>query len=943
MGPGTFIGPYEIIAAIGAGGMGEVYRARDTRLDRDVAIKVVLEQFVADPERLARFQREARTLASLNHPNIGGIHGLEQAGDIRALVLEFVDGPTLAELIAGSRLTAQGSGGGAQNAGGLPIDEALKIALQIAEALEAAHEQGIIHRDLKPANIKLRPDGTVKVLDFGLAKAIADVGRDFSPAGGDGGAKAPAYNASMSPTITTPAMTLAGVILGTAAYMSPEQAKGRPADKRSDVWAFGCVLFEMLSGKRAFEGDDVSDTLALVLRGSPDWDALPRATPAAIVKLIRGCLQRDRRERVPDIAVARQTIKETLAEPADATAPAAATTTAAVARQPTARRAGPIALAAVVAGALVGAAVWTLKPTPEALHPVTRFTINLAEGQQFTTINFPSIALSHDGTRLVYVANAQLFLRAMSEPDARPIQGTAFVQGPLGPVFSPDGESIVFFTAADNTLKKISINGGVAVTICPASPPVRGMTWQGDSILFGQSNGLMRVSENGGAPELLVKAEDGEFLHGPTMLPGGEWIMYSRSSVPTQGGWDNANIIARSLETGEVKTLVDAGSDARYLPTGHILYAVGGSMFAVPFDARRMSVTGGPVPVLQGVRRQTTGLNATAHVVTSDNGTVAFVPGPPTVTADQLDVALVDRAGTAASLKLPPGPYEYPRVSPDGKRIAFDSDDAQGAIWIYDLSGATAMRRLTVAGRNRIPVWADNDRVIFQSDREGDAALWWQRADGNEPAERLTKPDKDTAHLPESMSPDRRTLLLSVSAGATYSLGAWSMAERKLTAPFAGITSAYPVSAAFSPDGKWFAYSLAQPGTAAPAVFVQPFPPTGSVIPITKTAGIHPAWSPDGTELFWGPAPGQFTGAKVATHPSFTFSNPSPLAKVLAERGPAFERSHDAMPDGKRFLGVMSVDQRTAAPGAATVPHIDLVLNWFEELKAKVPGGRGKK
>src|SRR5882672_9733848 len=362
--------------------MGEVYRARDARLDRDVAIKILPETFAADPERVTRFQREAKVLASLNHPNIAIIHGLEHAGGAHALVMELVEGKDLAQRIA---------------RGAIPIDEALPIAKQIAEALEAAHEQGIMHRDLKPANIKVRPDGTVKVLDFGLAKAM-------EPAG------AMSSGASMSPTITTPAMTHAGVILGTAAYMSPEQAKGRAVDKRSDVWAFGCVLFEMLTGKRAFEGEDVSDTLAAVLRGEPDWDALPATTPAPIGTLLRGCLEKDRKERVPDIAVARLDIKEALAIPAGSGAASAGAP--ATQPRPLWRRALPVVAAAVVAGALAGAAAWTLRP-PTPPSPVTRFALALGEGQVFTVANNQSLVISPDGTRLVYVANNQLYLRSM--------------------------------------------------------------------------------------------------------------------------------------------------------------------------------------------------------------------------------------------------------------------------------------------------------------------------------------------------------------------------------------------------------------------------------------------------------------------------------------------------------------------------------------------------
>jgi Tol biopolymer transport system component len=898
--PGTRLGPYEIVSALGAGGMGEVYRARDARLDRDVAIKILPEAFAADAERVARFQREAKVLASLNHPNIAIIYGLEQAEGAHALVMELVEGEDLAQRIA---------------RGAIPIDEALPIAKQIAEALEAAHEQGIMHRDLKPANIKVRPDGTVKVLDFGLAKAMDPVGS--------------APNRSQSPTITTPAMTQAGIILGTAAYMSPEQAKGRPADKRSDIWAFGCVLYEMLTGKRAFEGEDVSDTLAAVLRGEPDWDALPATTPAPIGKLLRGCLQKDRKERVPDVAVARIEIKEALAMPAGSIAAAAAAP--ATQPRPLWRRALPVVAASVVASAMVGAAAWTLKPSSPLA--VTRFALALGEGQQLGS-NPQTLAISPNGTMLVYVANAQLYLRSMSDLEARPIPGTQ--QNPVNPVFSPDGRSIAFF--ADRTIKKIAVSGGTAVTICPAGPLFYGMTWDSGGIIFGQgAKGIMRVSANGGQPTVLVSVRDGELAHGPQALPGGEWVLFTIATAATADGWDKAQIVVQSLKSSERKTLVSGGADARYLPTGHLVYALGSVLFAVPFDLRQLAVTGGPVPIVEGVRRSASGLTGTAQFSVSSTGSLVFVPGLGS--AAGLDLALIDRNGTPQPLKLPPGPYEYPRVSPDGKRIAFDSDDGKDAIvWIYELSGASSMRRLTLGGRNRVPVWsADGEHVAFQSDRDGDLGIFWQRADGTGAAQRLTKPDKDTAHVPESWSPDGKTLLFSVAKGSSYAVAALSLPDKKVT-PFGGIQSPFLPTAIFSPDGRWVAYSAGEVGVPAGSLFVQPFPMTGAKYQISKTLGVHPTWSPDGKELFYSApnAPQPFVEVSVTTRPTFTFGNPVPVPRRFVDRGPAFERNNDITLDGKRFLGVVAAGQ-DAASGALAAPQIQVVLNWQEELKQRVP------
>ncbi len=928
---GTRLGPYEILGALGAGGMGEVYRARDTKLNRDVALKILPDAFASDLDRLARFTREAQTLASLNHPNIAAIYGLEESGGVRALVMELVEGDDLSQRIA--RLRAPGA---AATRAGIPLDEVLPIAKQIADALEAAHEQGIVHRDLKPANIKVREDGTVKVLDFGLAKAMDQA----SGVQGSGHENAP--------TITTPAMTQAGMILGTAAYMSPEQAKGRVVDKRSDVWAFGCVCFEMLTGRRAFDGEDVTDTIAAVVRGEPDWSALPAEVPDQIRLLLRRCLKKDRKARISDVGVARFLLTETMPAAASQAAvqPTAATPSAAVPPRPLWKRAMPVVATAVVASAMVGTAAWTLKPTPPApAAPVTRFALALGEGQQLTVVANQMLAVSPDGTQVAYVANNQLYLRAMSDLEARPIPGTQQTPTPYGPVFSPDGQSIAFYSQQDRAIKRIAVTGGAAVTIC--SPEVSAglarlgrISWDADGIVFRQPGGIMRVSANGGQPEVLVSVKDGEVVHGPQVLPGGEWVLFTLATAATTEGWDKAQIVVQSLETSERKTLVSGGSDGQYVPTGHLVYALGGVLFAVPFDLRTLAVAGGPVPVVEGVRRAINGNTGIAHFSVSSTGSLVFVPGPVTTSAGQFDLALVDRTGTAQPLKLPPGAYEYPRLSPDGQRIAFGSDDGKDAfVAIYDVSGASALRRLTLGGRNRVPVWsADGEHVAFQSDREGDLGIFWQRADGTTAAERLTTPDdKDTAHVPESWAPDGKTLLFSVAKGPSYSLAAWSLPDKKVT-PFGGIQSIQPPAAAFSPDGKWVAYSVDVSGSISGPLFVQPFPATGATYPISKGGGLHATWSPDGKELIYSPGPGQLVAVSVTTRPAFTLGNPVPMPQVFLERGPMFQRNNDITLDGKRFLGVVpAASGATGASGAPGAPQIQVVLNWFEELKMRAP------
>ena len=378
------------------------------------------------------------------------------------------------------------------------------------------------------------------------------------------------------------------------------------------------------------------------------------------------------------------------------------------------------------------------------------------------------------------------------------------------------------------------------------------MTWDAGGIVFGQAGkGIMRVSANGGQPEVLVSVKDGELMYGPQVLPGGEWLLFTLATAATADGWDKAQIVVQSLKSSERKTLVSGGSDGRYLPTGHLVYALGGVLFAVPFDLPRLAVTGGPVPIVEGVKRSS-GTTGTAHFSVSSTGSLVFVPGPASTSSAQSDLALVDRNGAVQPLKLPPGAYEYPRLSPDGKRIAFGSDDGKDAIvWIYDVAGASSARRLTLGGRNRVPVWsADGERVAFQSDREGDLGLFWQRADGTTAAERLTKPDKDTAHVPESWSPDGKTLLFSVAKGSSYAVAALSLTDKKVT-PVGGIQSPFPPSATFSPDGRWVAYSATAPGPPAGSLFVQPFPTTGATYPISKGGGFHPTWSPDGKELFY--------------------------------------------------------------------------------------------
>jgi Tol biopolymer transport system component len=897
---GTRLGVYEIGAPLGAGGMGEVYRAHDTKLGRGVAIKVLTEAFAFDPDRIGRFEREAKVLASLNHPYIAALHGMEESGGRHFLVMELVEGETLADRIAG---TARGRSAPA----GLDVDDALRIARQIAEALEAAHEKGIVHRDLKPANVKITPDDGVKVLDFGLAKAMGppETGPDSAPAG-----------LTHSPTLTFAGATQAGMILGTAPYMSPEQAKGRTADNRSDVWAFGCVLYEMLTGRRAFEGDDVSETLASVIKSDPDWRALPQSVPHAIRALIQGCLKKDRKERIGDISTA----LFLLAQP-HAPAPDAAATLRQ--RPPLWRRAMLVA-----AGVAIGAAasvVLLSRPRPAAPAAVTRFVITLPQGQQLT-LPRQAVAISPDGTQIAYSAAGRLYLRLMSDVDTRLIAGA---DPAVAPEFSPDGQSLLFW--AGSMLKRIAVSGGSAVTVCPTSTAPSGITWRQNAILFGQPGvGVVRVSPAGGQPEVLVPLSFTDGLaHRPELLPDGDSLLFTIARrVGGADPWDNASIVLQSLKTGQRRTLIERGTDGRYVPTGHIVYAVGGTLFAVPFDLGKRALSGGPVPIVEGVRRVSAAQSGAAHFAFSASGSLVYVPGPSGV--GQQDLMLFDRKGGAEPLKLPPGSYAYPRASPDGKRLAFETADGnQTNVSIYDLSGASSVRRLTFGGNNRYPIWSsDGRRVAFQSDREGEPAVFWQPADGGT-AERLTKPETGTSNVPESWSPAGDTFLFSAARGSEISLWTFSIRDRKATR-FSDVTSiTLPTNAAFSPDGRWVAYQGAEVTQGEGTMYVEPFPPDGTKYEIGR--GGRAVWSRDGTELFYVPAPSQFMAVKVTTRPTFTFSSPVAVHRGFGVADPSSPRPYDILPDG-RFVGVgfAGVDQ-------TLTQQIQVVLNWFADLKARVP------
>jgi eukaryotic-like serine/threonine-protein kinase len=909
---GARLGVYQVLGAIGAGGMGEVYRARDTKLNRAVALKVLPELFALDSERLARFKREAQVLASLNHPNIGAIYGFEEGAtvgaesaktlnksgpSVYALVLELVEGPTLADRIA---------------QGALSLDEAVPIARQIAEALEAAHEQGIIHRDLKPANIKLRTDGTVKVLDFGLAKLL-----DTDAPGRSSGASG--FDASASPTITTPAMTISGVILGTAAYMSPEQAKGRPADKRSDIWAFGCVLYEVLTGKRAFDGEDVSDTLAAVLRGAPEWKSLRPTTPPAITQLLRRCLERDPRRRLHDIADARIELEDIRA-----TGAASHVAEHGIADRLKLRWAIPLVLTSLVIGAAAAIISWTLRSSEQtAPRPTARFIVALPPTERPGGLALPIVALAADGTHLAYVADNrrgadQLFLRQLDRLDAVAIPRT---EGANTPFFSPDGKWVGFF--AEGKLKKVSVSGGAPIVLADAPNP-RGACWStDDAIIFAPTpeSVLWQVAAIGGPPRAVTTLDSGKgeaAHHWPSMLPDGKTVLYGAG--PSGSDWDNTEIVAQSLETGQRRTLFRGGSSPRYVPTGHLVYANAGNLFAAPFDVKRLALAGDPVSIVDGVLVTS---NLGAQFSFSNTGSLVYVPS--STEGPDRKLVWVDRKGASQPLAAPPRPYAQPRLSPDGRRIVVQIEGAKTDLWVYDLVRDT-LRRLTFDGNNTNAAWTpDGKKVAFASQRNKTRGLFVKPVDGSAAEEQLTTDGE--GQVPQSWSPDGTSLAFHEMSRSTardiwmLSLGGERKPKLLLGAPY---NERVPM---ISADGKWLAYLSDESGREE--VYVQSFPEPGGRWQISTEGASEPMWARRGGELLYRVGT-RLMSVNIATTPAFVAGRPKLLfdQQFVDNSGRA---NYDVSPDNERFLMVEAVGQQKPST------QLNVVLEWFAELKRLAP------
>jgi Tol biopolymer transport system component len=702
--------------------------------------------------------------------------------------------------------------------------------------------------------------------------------------------------------------------------MAPEQAKGKIVDKRADIWAFGVVLYEMLTGERLYEHDDVTETLAAVVMKAPELERVP----VEVRRLLKKCLEKDPKRRLRDIGDVWELLEAEPAAPAEGRPQAKARATW-----------FPWVVSGALLLALSAAVAWILRPSPEVA--ITRLAVLLGEGQRFTNIGRLNVAISPDGTRMVYVANQRLYLRSMQELEARAIPGTDSVGGVVLPAFSPDGKSLVFYTLLDLMLKRVAISGGAPVTICQNIAPTS-LSWGPDGIVFTQSGkDILRVAPNGGKPEPLVSVKDNEQVQGPQMLPGGEAIMFALApgASDSDATWDRAQIVVQTLKSGARKTLIDVGADARYLPTGHLVYALNGVLFAQPFDLRRLETTGGPVSIVEGVGRTYVG---GAQFAFSRTGSLIYLPGPDSGRASsQGTLALVSRKGEVEALKhIPQGAYSFPRVSRDGKRVAYQIDDGkESSIWIYELSGATAPRGLTLpgTGANRYAIWSsDGKRVAFQSNRDGDLGIFWQLADGAGTAERLTKPEKGISDIPDSWSPDGRTFSFTEQTNETVAaVWTYSLRDKKATL-FAEAQGSHLGRSVFSPDGRWVAYQ--EIGSPASRIYVQPFPPTATRYQIPQDQNSHhPLWSADGKELFYTAGPGSFGSVSVTTQPSLSFGSPVRTPAGFDTQRPGSIRPYDILPDGEHFIGVVPVGQTQTG----TAAQIQVVLNWFEEVKQKVP------
>jgi serine/threonine-protein kinase len=904
--PGERIGTYVLGPLLGAGGMGEVYRARDVTLDRDVAIKFMPDVVAADSGRLTRFEREAHTLASLNHPHIGAIYGLIAEASVRGLVLEFVEGDTLADRL---------------ERGPLSTEVAVDWAIQIADALEAAHEKGIIHRDLKPANIKITAGGAVKVLDFGLAKIVA---------GPDGGAE------------PLSRVTREGAIVGTAGYMSPEQARGLTVDRRTDVWAFGCVLYEMLTARAAFAAGTHSDTIAAVLQTDPDWLRLPPETPPAIERLLRRCLEKEPSRRLRDIGDARLEVEETLAAPALGRADTRDRD--ASQRRRTVWLVAGLCLAATVASGAVAALIRA--GAGDRTSGITRVLVGVSPADELTRQpTRTEVAFSPDGRTLVFSATKgrrqELYARAIDRLEATPIPGT---ESSNSPFLSPDGEWLGFWSGqlapgSTGELKKVRLSGGPVVTICRAAP-LFGASWSADDVIVfaNSAGGLWMVPAAGGTPTPLTTLDvrKGEYSHRlPHALPGGKAVLFTILKNPT--AWDEAQVVALTRATGAQTVLINGGADSRYIATGHVVYARGGILMAVPFDVTRLIVTGPPVGILDGVMQAENAPNVTlretgaAQFAISGSGDLAYLPGGVFPSVNRSLVWVGRNGGIIDTLPVPPRPYLGARLSPDDSKVAVSvlGSDKTTGVWIFD-SERRAFTQLTSGGRSLWPAWTPDGTRVTTSSMPAAPGLVSLSVDGSVAPERLLATDRSLAG---SWSPDGTDLAFvkfRETGGAEIWIWSREKGERRLRLePDARVNERYPT---FSPDGRWIAYTTDESGRDQ--VYVQRYPGSGERHQVSLQSGTQPVWARNGHELFYterDPANTKMMAVDMTLRPTFSAREP----RLLFEGSYSFGTPHrnvDVTADGRRFLMMRDV----LVPVDSPQTHIVLVQNWGNELRQRV-------
>ena len=871
--PGTRLGVYEISAQLGAGGMGQVFRARDTKLNREVALKVLPDSFANDPDRMARFTREAQTLASLNHPNIAHVHGLEEAGAVRALVMELVEGEDL------SRRLVRGA---------IPLDEALAIARQIAEALEAAHDRGIVHRDLKPANIKVRADGTVKVLDFGLAKPL-----DPNPA------SAPADNPA---AITTPAMTEAGMILGTAAYMSPEQARGKAVDKRADIWAFGCVLYEMLTGARLFAGDSVPETLGLIFSREPELATLPSATPARVRSVIARCLVKDSRQRLRDIGDARLELDGV--GDVDGRAPAAPTRTLWGALP------WVLALAATV---LAGWTLWNRNSADATPRDSLHFDIGYPPDVEPLTI--AGLAVSPDGRTVLMIgvkdSVRRLFLRRLDRAEAIEVPATT---GANSAVFSPDGASVAF-VAGSGSLTLLSLTDQQRKVVATGVDLTGGLMWSTAGIIFVRDGGVCLVTTQGGASRVLttLDAARHEVLHDrPLVLPGERFVLFA--SLTSEPGTER--IEAVSIDGGQRSVVVERATSPVWSPTGHLLFARDGAVLAVPFDPGTATVRGTAVPVVRAGAVEAL-LSGELGLWLSSTGTLLYLPGGFTDTR----VVSVARDGAAVAVDLPPGAYANPRIAPDGRRLMVEN--GASVIEALDLTRNTRSRLTSVAFGTLYPTWSsDGSRVVLRRFN----LPFGVTADGS--ADPIPLPAATANDFPSSAGPEPDSVLVvrvrPESSGDVYLMSISGKFEPK---PLI-VTPSYEGGAHLSPDRRWLLYQSNASGRAE--IYVRRYPALDRQWQISAGGGVQARWSRNGKEIYYRSerrivaVPIDISGAEPAVgKPIALFADEYDFGQAISIA------NYDVTPDGHFIM------LRRGTNGG----KLRLAVNWGEELKRILAAG----